>query len=569
MRRTAGFLIILFSGLFLNFTVFCQQVQTPVNQDYQHKVERFEIRSGKLSNQLHTTIRPFERQGIIQLISRYDSSGSHLELSPTDRWNVQYLKSDNWEYLPDGTIPSVSNKKPIFRYIYRKKADFFNAHTKDYDIHASPILHLAGGQDRFDGKNETQLINTRGVEIRGSLNQKLGFYTMFTENQATTPHYIRNYALTMQGFPYQSFTKVLNDDSLAMKTDYMMAIGYVVFNPIKNLSLQFGHDKTFIGPGVRSMILSDFSAPYLSLKARARIGRMEYLAVTGQMSNLQVPRPATSKVPVPPKFMAFHHLNFNVTRNLNFGLFETVFFGPRDKTGFDFNYLNPVIFYRFVEGFLGSADNAIVGIDFKLNLFRTASFYGQLALDEFNLTENRKKGWWAKKYAGQLGVKYIDVLGIRNLDLQVEGNFARPYVYSHLDISSNTANYNVPAAHPMGANFAEVISILRYQPFGPLQLRLTYMNAIKGEDGPDGFNWGGNIKKIYTENRPMEYGNYIGQGYTNRIHLLDLNASYMVFHNFFVDASYLWRRASLDGGRAEGLAKMGIRWNLPENFNFF
>lgn len=568
MRKIQGIKIILCIGLFVSFTAQGQSVSAPLNQDYYHKIERLEIKSGRLSNQVHSNIRPFERSAIINMVAQFDSS-KNQKISKVDQWNIQYLKNDNWEYLEDGTVPSVSYKKPILKYIYRKKADFLSAHTRDYDIHVSPILNLNGGSNILGGTDsESQFINTRGVEVRGSLNNKLGFYTMFTENQATTPDYIRTYARAQRGFPYNGFTKVLGDDSLKMKTDYIMAMGYIAFRPIKNLSLQFGHDKTFIGSGIRSMVISDFSAPYLNLKANAKIGRMQYLFMVAQMNDLQIERPATSKVTVPPKFMAFHHLNFNVTKNFNFGLFENVFFGPRES-GFDMNYLNPIIFYRFVEGFLGSSDNALVGVDMKFNFFKTASLYGQFVLDEFNLTENKKKGWWAKKYAAQLGLRYIDVLTIKNLDLQIEGNLARPYTFSHLATVSNSVNYNVPVAHPLGANFAEFISILRYQPFGKLNLRVTYMNAVKGMDGADGFNWGGDIKKPNGENRPKDYENFIGQGYRNNIQLLDVNASFMLVHNLFIDASYLSRTSSLSTKGTESLLKAGIRWNIADNYQFF
>jgi hypothetical protein len=94
------------------------------------------------------------------------------------------------------------------------------------------------------------------------------------------------------------------------------------------------------------------------------------------------------------------------------------------------------------------------------------------------------------------------------------------------------------------------------------------MNAMKGEDGADGFNWGGDIKKLNNENRPREYGNVIGQGYSNRIRILDINASYMLLHNLFVEASYLRRTSSIHN-TDENLIKAGIRWNIADNYNLF
>jgi hypothetical protein len=68
-----------------------------------------------------------------------------------------------------------------------------------------------------------------------------------------------------------------------------------------------------------------------------------------------------------------HHLSMNVTRWLNIGLFEGVVFGRTNR--FDFQYLNPIIFYRHIEGTLGSPDNAVAGLDFKANVAKRFQFY--------------------------------------------------------------------------------------------------------------------------------------------------------------------------------------------------
>jgi hypothetical protein len=50
-----------------------------------------------------------------------------------------------------------------------------------------------------------------------------------------------------------------------------------------------------------------------------------------------------------------------------------------------------------------------------------------ISISEFNFNERFSgKGWWGNKEAYQLGIKYIDVLNINNLDLQLEYNQASP-----------------------------------------------------------------------------------------------------------------------------------------------
>jgi len=262
-----------------------------------------------------------------------------------------------------------------------------------------------------------------------------------------------------------------------------------------------------------------------------------------------------------PKYMAFHHLNANVTQNLNIGIFESVMFGNR-KIGFDPNYMNPVIFYRFIEGYLGSSDNAIVGADFKWNLLKKVSLYGQYILDEFNKKEFKKDKWWARKYGWQLGAKYIDALGVNGLDLQFEHNQVRPYTYSHFTTYSSFVNYNLPVAHPLGANFKENIAIIRYQPTQKLQLKIMGSIATKGMD-TDSTNYGGDIKKINIINRPSDYGVEQGQGFSNRISFLETRVSYMLWHNISADVIYRMRKDSFVKDAQENIFTVGLRWNFP------
>lgn len=535
---------IFFLGV-ISFSSSAQSTFTPLNNDYLHFIERYEIKSGKLSNKFFSNVKPVSRKDLVGLTFDLEKDSSS-KLSAIDLFNLTYLQNDSWEWLsdayPDGINETKANqnntKKAFLKYFFQKKSDAYYFHNDDFDLHISPILQFGFG---VDNKVDNQpFTNTRGVEARGNLNKKLGFYTMLTENQIANPEYVRAYSRLYNGFPYEGFTKIPDGDSTRLITDFFSARGYITFKALKNLTLQFGHDKNFIGSGIRSMILSDFSAPYLHLKAITQVGRFQYVNIFAQTVNKQIPIAANGTEQLPPKYFTFHHLSANITKNLNVGLFETVIFGQR-KVGFDVNYLNPIIFYRYVEGHLGSVDNSIIGLDFKYNFMRRFSLYGQLVLDEFNFKHFKRKGWWATKYATQIGMRYIDALGIKNLDLQAEYNLARPYIYSHNSSYGNFVHYNLPLAHPLGSNFREFLFVARYQPTKRLTLTYNQMIARHGEDF-NAINWGGNIQRNYNLLRPQDYNNYIGQGNEANMHHLEIGGSYMLAQNLFIDAGFQNRK---------------------------
>ena len=168
------------------------------------------------------------------------------------------------------------------------------------------------------------------------------------------------------------------------------------------------------------------------------------------------------------KFATYHHLSYNATKWLNVGLFESIVWQGGDtsgtRRGFDVNYLNPIIFYRPVEFSRGSPDNVLIGLNFKALILKKYQLYGQIILDEFSMNEVKAgNGWWANKQGVQVGWKFYDFLGIRNLTWQNELNYVRPYTYGHFTADQSYTHYAQSLAHPLGANFIENVQFLRYR----------------------------------------------------------------------------------------------------------
>ena len=182
-------------------------------------------------------------------------------------------------------------------------------------------------------------------------------------------------------------------------------------------------------------------------------------------------------------------------------------------------------------------------------------------------------GWWGNTFGIQTGFKYIDVAGISNLDIQGEYNIVRPYTYTHSlrnDLISNYTHYNQPMAHPLGANFYEVIGIVRYQPISRLNVIAKVISSYYGEDTP-GTNNGGNIF-LPSTTRDKEYFNTTAQGIFTNIMTGNLTITYQLKHNLFFDLNYIYRNLNSEDDVEDTQLHFGsvaFRMNIPQkHFDF-
>lgn len=540
----------------------------PLNEDYYHAIDRYEIKSGRIYPQFFSAVRPYKRSDIAAFIDSVKAAG--VFESGADQFNYDYFRNDNWEW--SRAASSDSERKPIGKVFYKKKSDLYAVDTEEFDLHVNPVLYVGGGQDAQ--RDERLFMNTRGVEVRGMVDRKVGFYTYLTDNQAVLPSYVWDGMADNPVIPHEGFWKEYKDGK---GVDFLQARGYITFEATRHINLQFGHDRFFIGNGYRSLIFSDFAPPAWFIKGNVKVWKLNYMFLLNQMTaDVSGSRGGLRDMEggYPNKFTALHHLSLNIGKKLNIGVFESVVFSADDTLGtshFRLDYLNPIIFYRAIEQQNGSSDNVLLGFDFKWNAARQLSFYGQFLLDEFVIDRIREgKGWWANKFGVQLGANYIDAFGVSNLDLQGEVNVVRPYTYSHGTNYANYSSYRQPIAHPLGANFNEVVGILRYQPLRRLNVVGKLIVSQVGRD-TTGVNWGSNILKN-NRTRKQDFDNKIGQGVRNDIVFATFTASWQLRHNLFIDGNVIVRQSKSDVAlysKNTTVATLALRWNIARRLYEF
>ena len=385
----------------------------------------------------------------------------------------------------------------------------------------------------YDLKTKKTLLTTvGGIILDADYKQKIGIEARFAAGTTAFPNYMdsitRSHS-TIPGWGDRAY------ETSPGKYSFQHFSGNIVWRPSKVFNLQVGRDKHFWGDGYRSLFISDIGAAMPYIKQTTTIWKLQYTSLVTWMQDWTNSNGQAKDFR--SKFGTFHYLSFNAAKWLNLGLFESVIWqgnDPNRQRGFDPNYLNPVIFFRPVEYSLGSSDNAMLGASFKIRFNANNFLYAQVLLDEFYLKEIlARTGWWANKQGYQIGYKCFNFGQVKNLFMQTEINIVRPYTYSHGSAQQSYSNAGMPLAHPLGANFAEVLGMLSYSNKG-FTVTGKLVGARYGMDTA-GSNYGQSIFLSYmtrtstVPNRPLErdFNHKLFDGVGTNIFYAELRVSYL------------------------------------------
>ena len=568
MKKHLFFVLLVFSGFLVN----SQELQIPLNDDYEMEVQKAAYSSRYT---FHTAMRSWSESSFNNIVN----------------------------------LDSINN---LYRFNFNKKGrfsnyvlnsffndDFIRVKGDDYYVAINPVIDFEVGSDG----ERTTWVNTRGAEVKGTIGDYFAFYTNVRENQAVFPMYVDDYIVKNRVVPGQGWSKRFKETGF----DYTNASAYVVAHPVYWLNATLGYGKNFIGDGYRSMMLSDNALAYPYLKLTADFWRIQYTCLYAQMTDRNK---ILADNTYARKWAVIHYLDFAVTKRLNIGFFDAVMASAQthqqvmgsDSTlttidmrrGFDFQYINPIIFLRSAEYYAGSsADNALLGVNMSFIVGKHTTIYGQFVLDE--MTFHRfiaRKGYYGNKQAYQLGVKSYDCFGVKNLFLQLEGNIVRPYMYSHTPQGTentvgedNYAHYNEPLAHPWGGNLWEAVFRAQYN-----WKRLYFKYKLNyGQYGDDWdvennvwANYGHNVYNDYNTAVPLDWdengndthdGHYLLTGRKTTVMMNDFIVSYLVnpAYNMNVFAEVAHRSFEAEGldSQSNFIFSVGIRTSLDRKYYDF
>ena len=461
---------------------------------------------------------------------------------------------------------------------YRK---LFNEHLIDVKnpgntFYADFMPDLNIGRDFANSKNLYS--TTYAFQAGGTISKKFSYNVSGYINQAILPGYLQTYVSQVGVIPGQA---VDHNSGNVDNWSYITAVAS--YTPNKYINITAGRDKTFIGDGYRSMLLSDYASPYPFLKLTADLGNVKYMVMWANFND-----PAYANIngytSNRSKWGIFHYLDWNVSNRFSIGFYDSIIWSSTDDQGmprgFDVTYINPIIFLRTTEASNGSPDNALIGFTSKYKITDGITAYGQFSLDEFE-SKNffSSDGSSRNKYGWQFGFRGASMFNIKGLNYLVETNTAKPYTYSERSVVQNYSEQSEPLAHPWGANFRELVGLLNYT-----YKRFDFSGeADFGRYGLDlnGLNYGKNIFEDYThparsfisptDGGPSEsLGNYTTQGLTTNLIYLEGKVAYMLNpkYNLRLEIGAIYRNEKSSAFNYNtGIISVGLKSSFRQVYN--
>lgn len=466
-------------------------------------------------------------------------NAQNSSLSNVDHYNISKTIATFPEYYTWGE-GKWNSRRPVGPF-YKDEIDFLRVHEPSVFFNLNPIVSVGakaqGDEQQFDAITGPDV--NIGLAIRANYKKKIDLKASYIYSNESLFDYEKDFYNDWEALPGWNRNEIKLNNGRLIGNQFRAGLQFSIFKDY--LTGSIGYDSHQYGKGMRSLFLLDDSAPYLYAKLSTKVWKLKYdnlfAKITPQFfdgeNNLGG-----------HKYFTAHHLSLEIFPWWNIGLFESVTFS-REK-GYEAAYLNPIIFYRSLERSLGSPDKISLGVQTEFYPVKNLSLYGQFLLNEFTAEYffKRGSGYWANKWGAQAGLLYTNVATVNNLDLQLEANFIRPYTYTHSEKDlSNIANYsngNLPLAHTLGAGFMEFLVQLNYQPLPKLSFKYQSHFYKQGQDEGNE-NRGNNIFKSYQDNKPSIFGVTMIYGPEKEIWQQQINASYEIKANFYVDLGGYFR----------------------------
>lgn len=544
-----GWLVVIISLTYLLIAskLYPQSTYVPLNHwvyDFLERLETKHVIQGVLNG-----TKPLSRMEIAEYLAevhRKFKQGYRIKKVEQDQLNFlniefnEELKGLIGHLTPYQTrINRIRNNKIIKKLFpkifYQNDRNLFSWSEAQFQIFVDPILYYHRVYNNTDSLDYTEkdFQCSSGFRIRGNVGDRLGFLIDVRDSKewGTKTYRIGNYTLPRLGFVRATSPDFIYHD----ETVAYLKLGF------EHVQLIYGKFSNYWGIGYTgSLILSDYATSYDQFKLEFIYKKFKLTSLYAYLIDYEEHE---QDILQEKKYLAAHRLEFALWRWLSLGFSETVVFKGRS---FEPAYLNPIMFFRSAEHYLGSPDNMMMGIDIKCNLIKNTKFYSELLIDDITTTK-LGTDWYGNKLGYLAGIFWVDPLQVQNTDLRIEYARIQPYVYSHHN-SLSYKHYDSLIGHRIGPNSDDLYVELNYR-FSRCA-KLTFFSEFwrHGANLVDK-NVGGDIDQPHISGDDL-YVSFL-DGNIEKKKNFGVKFSYEVWRNVYIQVKYLrveLRSATMDNG---------------------
>ncbi|MBN1561014.1 hypothetical protein JW998_12245 [candidate division KSB1 bacterium] len=509
-------------------TILCQTVFVPSTHWVYDFLDRLEAK--RITPIVLAGTRPMTRAEIARHLDRADEARG--KLSKTERDQLDFLLFEFQEHATKKSSQKTRIKKftelswmnawwPEF--LYPLGRHLLEIDAGSLEINFDPIFYrsrLYANDDTLQAQERVN-IDTNGFLLWGTVGPYVGYYTDVRDSRewGTRSYPAGNTTEEGLGFVQGNGRQIYHDETVA----------YVLFSR-NYLHLQFGKDTNIWGPAYGGQLfLSEHATSYDQLKLQLVFKRIKFTYLLAWLKHYT---PGYFSGDPITKMMAAHRFEFSPHRLIDIGLQSAVIYGGRS---FEPSYMNPVMFYRSAEHYLGDLDNAAMGLDAELKLIPRTKLYGELFIDDLT-TGKIGTGFYGNKVGYTAGALCVDLFGLPNLDLRAEYTAVRPFTYSHKDTVTAYAHFSTSLGHWSGPNAALWTGRLSYRFSRRIVTHLTTQLQKSGANTPDE-NVGGDLWRPHDPGTDAEYVDFLA-GIQRSCTTVRAEMSYEFIRNGFIEMAY-------------------------------
>ncbi len=520
--------------LLLVTAVYAQHENVPLDNDVYTFLKEMKVK-GVISG-IHDdspNMSRYEIKNLLSKISATENLLSRTELSLLNKYQEEFLDNDNDSngdlLSTDATVVEKSfsdlfSSKTSYTYSYREpQASFY----------LNILGRLAFGQT-FEPEKKNSTLYDIGFRFRGTVFNHLGYSLSMQKGGVSGS---QTYATLFDPRFKYNFKFIEAIENIG---NYDFAEGYLRYytEPAKNmrLALQLGREKLKFGYGYGSkFVISGDHTLMDFFRLNFDYGVFSFTSITASTVGTYNDDRDLNYT----KYLAINRFKLNFPNLIEFGIGENIIYSGR---GIDLAYLNPMIFYKFVEMSLQDRDNGSVWLDFQTHFLKNVEISGTFFLDENILSHLQEMNLFSNKTAYQIGAFWYSPFSINDLTVIAEYTKIRPYVYTHTNEKNSYSTFGESIGHWIGPNSDEFLFKAAYNLNERIRLNCSYQYIRSGENIYDSenrlvFNAGGDLFVPYRMEVDPEHINFLDGERINQ-NIITANIKFEPFRKFYIDLMY-------------------------------